>query len=80
MVKDITIFQHIYKNGGSSIREGFNAAVIMERYPEKKLKIFYTIGKDDEECIYEFNPTTLIRDNAPIFFTGRGNIWRIKDA
>jgi len=81
MVKDITIFQHIYKNGGSSIREGFNAAVIMERYPEKKLKIFYTNGKGlDEECIYEFNPTTLIRDNAPIFFTGRGNIWKIKDA
>lgn len=78
-VKNITIFQHIYKNGGTSVRKGFNAAVLTISYPDNKEKLFYSIITDGNEDTHQFNPRTLINKDAPTFFTGNCNIWKIKN-
>ena len=64
---DLIIYQHIYKNGGSSIREGYMQCKRHKRLLDNGANIFML---DDNDNKIPFDMNCLLNGDRPVFFTG----------
>ena len=70
------IYQHIYKNGGTSIRNGFMHCNEHRMLLEKGPNIFIV---DQNENLLPFNREQLELQGNPTFFTGSVNAYKVRE-
>ncbi len=70
------IYQHIYKNGGTSIRNGFMHCKEHRMLLEKGSDVFIV---DQNENLSPFNIEQLELEGNPTFFTGSVDAYKIRD-
>jgi len=70
------IYQHIYKNGGTSIRNGFMHCNEHRMLLQKASDIFII---DKDENLISFNREQLKLQGNPTFFTGSVDAYRVRD-
>ena len=73
---DLIIYQHIYKNGGSSIREGYMQCKRHKRLLDNGANIFML---DDNDNKIPFDMNCLLNGDRPVFFTGSVDAYRVRD-
>ena len=75
-MQDLIIYQHIYKNGGSSIREGYMHCKKHKRLVDNGARIFML---DDNDNKIPFDMKCLLSEDKPVFFTGSVNAYKVRD-